>query len=248
MRKDVPLNTCFSKYLQRTLGVAAAIAASACLARAGTVEIDISVVQDGTDVLYLQGSTLRWQHFTEFANGNATITAFIDGVQVPSSSLPNNGVWVNGNTGKECSAQGGTLNCPVFDPNSYLLPASLALPAMSEIVTLQSLIAIPTGGSVAGSGCTSPPCTITIPTNANNQQPNSADSYTLKVALNDTAPGGTHRYDIGLTFDPVPVPEPGTDAVAGLCLLGGAVISRRRWLANCWLKCTSRVNRSPQTR
>src|SRR5579863_5627103 len=103
------------------------------LAAANTIYIQIDVTQDAEDILYLQGTTLRWQHISDFANSNATITAKINGVAVPSSSLPNNGVWVNGDTGQTCN---GTLTCPLFDANSYTLPSSLGLPSFAQTVVL----------------------------------------------------------------------------------------------------------------
>jgi hypothetical protein len=107
------------------------------LASASTIYLQFDVVQDGEDILYLKGNTLSWQHISDFANGNTTITAKINGVAVLSSTLPNNGVWVNGDTGQGC----GTLTCPLFDANTYTLPTSLKLPSIAQTVTLQSLLA-----------------------------------------------------------------------------------------------------------
>jgi hypothetical protein len=196
------------------------------VASASTIFIKIDVVQDGEDILYFQGSTLTWQHLTNFANGNATISATINGVAVPAASLPNNGVWVNGITGQQC---GGTLTCPVFAPNTYTLPASLALPALAQTVVLQSLVVTASGTTVAGGTCGAPPCTIVIPTNANNQQPTLANGFTLKVDLNDQPSGGTHAYSIGLTFsDGITTPEPATFVLSAAGLLAVAVAAKRR--------------------
>jgi len=210
-----------SQGFMRNTWVAIALAAFSCVAHANSILLDISVVEDGEDVLYLQGNTLQWQHFTQFANGTATINAYVNGVQVLT-----NASWANGDTGLECTANGGTLNCPVFEPTSYTLPASVALPSLAQTVTLQSLVATPSGGLVATAGCASPPCTITIPTDSNDQQPTVADSYTLKVDLNDTAPGGTHTYSISLAFN-TPVPEATTFFLTGAGLIGAALMLRR---------------------
>ncbi len=101
------------------------------LAAANTIYLQIDVTQDGEDILYFHGNTLQWQHVSDFANGNATITAKINGIAVPSASLPNSGVWANGDTGQSCT---GTLTCPVFDTTSYTLPSSLALPPFAQTV------------------------------------------------------------------------------------------------------------------
>jgi len=211
------------------LELLASLLALPSLAAASTIYVQIDVTQDGQDVLYFQGSTLKWQHMTDFANGNATISAKINGVAVLSSTLPNNGVWVNGDTGSQCSPS-GSLTCPLFDANTYTLPASLALPSIVQTVALQSLLATPgSGTTVAGGTCASPPCTISIPTDANDQQPNAGDSYTLKVNLDDHPLGGTHNYSIGLTFsDGVTTPEPATFTLSAAGLLALVFFARRQ--------------------
>ncbi len=203
------------------------------LASASTIYLQFDVIQDGEDILYLQGNTLRWQHISDFANGNTTITAKINGIAVPSASLPNNGVWVNGDTGQGC----GTLTCPLFDVNTYTLPASLALPSVAQTVTLVSLLnTYGSGGTattVAGSTCAAAPCTISIPTDASDQQPNSGDAFTLKVDLNDDPLGNTHAYSIGLTFNGVATPEPATLGLSAAGLLALAFFGRKRMRNAC---------------
>jgi len=170
--------------------------------------IDIQVVQDGEDRLFLQDNVLQWQHISRFANGNATINAWVDGLQVVT-----NDTWVNGATGTDCSGPHGP--CPFMDPNSYTLPFSLVDDPQNLTLTVLPASNFPAGGSLT---------IFQLPTLGNDWQ--------LKVRFNDDPPGGTHTYAAEITFEGPTVPEPSSMALVGCGLvLAGIILRKKRRLS-----------------
>jgi hypothetical protein len=169
-------------------------------------QVNISVVQDGQDLLFFQGNTLQWQHINEFANGPATINAWVDLVQVVT-----NANWANGATGQPC---GGTFGpCPFMEPNTYTLPFSLVPNPVNLTLTVEPP-ALPSGGSLT---------IFQLPTLGNN--------WLFKVDFNDQPPGGTHTYHALISFEgPAIVPEPASMALVGcgLVILVGLIARKRQ--------------------
>lgn len=209
-----------------------------------TYSVTIDVTEDGEDYLLLNGNTLEWEHISLFANGGlageGTFTetdwqgnqvqvtdpwVHVSGTDSSDSSKNfTNDNWYNGIQGFNCTGLGG---CPFYDSQSqfeFNLEAPYTLTGIIGNVTLTTQIC---QGGPPGT-CTGTGSNDSLPTILD--QPGS-NGGTLVVDLNDVPAGGTHEFEITLTWTVGPsVPEPATFVLggAGLLALGLLRQARRR--------------------